>query len=317
MPQVEFDSGFKKKGFNDFNKLSLESNEKARICVLESPWMEYVHTIRRVITLDGKPVMKTESFPQKGGGTREREVPDTDYVGKFICLGDPDALETNSVDIDNCPACKLSTETSAVEGPKRRFAVHVIKYQVKKGTFNVQSPFQVELLAWEFSDRRFNTLVDIQTELEQKLSMVDLCLGPCENKTYQKFDIIPGQKAEWRQSEERQAVTKDVVKSQRYPDLTPLMGRKVSFAELKSQCVDVVQAWNLAFGVPGGLPVSDTEKAVEDAQKPYQGEADAVGGLDLFASDEAPAPSESPSTDEDSKSEEEMSLEDLLGIEIK
>lgn len=256
MPRIEFDEGLKKKSNFDYPKLSLDQNEKARVCVLDNPYMEYVHTLRKVITENGQPIMETQKFGRNQ--ERSREVPQTDFVGKFICLGDMDTLKTKEVDPDGCPACKAHLENSgAVDKPRRRFAVHVIKYQTRKGTFNLQEPFQVELMAWEFTEGRYESLTDIRTE-HGALNQIDLCLGPCTNKGFQKYDIIPGGSCQWGSDDDRKTKTLEIYKAQRSEDLTPLIGRKVNFAELNSSVQDVVTTYNYAFGRTDALPTPDT-----------------------------------------------------------
>jgi hypothetical protein len=259
VPQISFDSGFKKKSNFDYPKLSLESNEKARVCVIDAPVMEYVHTLRKVITEDGKPIMETQRFGKNQ--ERTREVPTTDFVGKFICLGEEDTLKDKEADPDNCPACKASIENrAAVDSPRRRFVVHVIKYQTKKGTFSLQTPFQIEVLAWEFAENRFTTLVDIAEE-HGNLPQLDLCLGPCTAKTFQKYDIIPGGKCEWGADEARKKQTREVYQANKSEDLSPLLGRKVSPEELRSQVNDVVNTYNYAFGRNDTVPTANTNAA--------------------------------------------------------
>jgi hypothetical protein len=259
VPKIEFGTEFKKKSYFDYPKLSLEQNEKARVCVMDSPTMEYVHTLRKVITENGRPIMETQRFGKNQ--ERTREVPQTDFVGKFICLGDPDVLADKSVDPNNCPACKASVENgAAVDGPRRRFVVHVIKYQTNKGSFNLQTPFQVELLAWEFTEQRFNALVDIVEE-HGSLPRIDLCLGPCQNKGFQKYDIIPGGNCQWAADDDRKGKTKAVLTANRSEDLSPLLGRKVNDTELRSQVADVLQAYAYAFGRNDAMPGVDTNAA--------------------------------------------------------
>ena len=258
MAKIEFGEENKKKGFFDFPKLTLEKNEKARVCVLETPDVEFVHTLRRIITENGRPVMRTDEWKTKTG-TRTKEVPDMDFVGKFICLGDAEVLNEKGADPDNCAACKASIEVpGAVDGPKRRFVVHVIKYETKKGTYNIQEPFQAKVLAWEFTENRFGTLVDIRME-HGNLPQIDLCLGPCENAGFQKYDIIPGGSCQWGATDERKAQTRQIVSNGRAEDLTPLLGRRVSDQEIRATVNDLVQAWNVAFGLSGSgqMPVED------------------------------------------------------------
>jgi hypothetical protein len=256
MPKIDFTEGFKKKSAFDYPKLSLDQNEKARVCIIDSPIMEYVHQLRKVITEGGKPIMETQKYGKNFD--RTREVPQTEFVGKFICLGDADTLENKGVDPDSCPACKASIENgAAVDQPRRRFVVHVIKYQTNKGTFNLQKPFQVELMAWEFTENRFSALVDIVAE-HGSLPQIDLCLGPCTAKNFQKYDIIPGGSCQWGADEDRKTRTKEVVTANRSDDLTPLLGRRVSDTELRSVVNEIVQQYNYAFGRNDSMPTANT-----------------------------------------------------------
>ena len=261
MPKIEFNDGFKKKSAYDYPKLSLEQNEKARVCVIDSPTMEYVHNLRKVVTENGQPIMETQKYGRNFEKTRE--VPATEFVGKYLCLGDSETLAAKDTDPNNCPACKAALEhPSAIEAAKRRFVVHVIKYHTTKGTFNVQKPFQIELVAWEFAEGRFGQLVDIVTEHGQ-LPQIDLCLGPCTNQGYQKYDIIPGGSCQWGADEERKAKTREVVAANRSEDLTPLLGKKVTPAELRSQVTEIVQQYNYAFGISSEMPAAEPSTNAE------------------------------------------------------
>lgn len=287
MAKIEFGEENKRKGFFDFPKLALEKNEKARVCVLETPDAEYVHTLRKIITENGKPVMRTDEWKTKTG-TKTKEVPDMDFVGKYICLGDAQTVKDKAADPDNCPACKASIEVpGAVEGAKRRFVLHVIKYETKKGTFNLQEPFQAKVLAWEFTENRFSTLVDIQME-HGNLPQVDLCLGPCENAGFQKYEIIPGGSCQWGTTEERKSQTRQIVANGRSDDLSPLLGRRVSEAEIRGVVNDLVQSWNVAFGLngSGAMPIED-RNVDNDLSNVLTEDSETT---DFFGSDDKPKP---------------------------
>lgn len=296
MAKIGFGSEFKKKSAFDFPKLSLSQGEKARVCVFDDPEIEYVHTLREIITENGKPVMTTVTLP----GGRKKDAPDTDFKGKYICLGDVEILEKKGVDPDNCPACKASVENGqAVEGPKPRYIVHVLKYQVKKGTFTPQEPFQAEVQAWDFTATRFNTLCDIKDEFGN-LNGVDLLLGPCENATYQKYGITAGGSCFWASDPNRKALAIEMIKNQRSEDLTPLMGRRVSATDLRGEVQGVVASWNEAFGIAGEMP-DETP-----ASKSFDNDLGALlGGSD-------PAPAEPISNDaEEESSTSSTDVEDL------
>lgn len=299
MPKIEFETGFKKKSNTDFNKLTLDQNERARVCVIESPTVEYVHPLSRVIMDQGKPVMTTKTYGKNN--EKSREVPETDYVGRYLCLGDFDVLESKGVDPDNCPACKASIESSAVDGPTRRFAAHVIQYQVKKGGFAIQEPFQISLKVWDFTNTRYDALTDIKEE-HGSLPGLDLNLGPCENKGFQKYTISPGNGCEWSKSADRKKIVREVLESQKVDDLSLVLGRRVNFAELNGQVQDVVRTWNQAFGVPGSMPAEE-KKVVEDNTS-----------LDLnFDTDSSEETASEEKPVEKKSSNNIESLEDLLG----
>lgn len=313
MPKIEFGSGFANKSSYDFNKLTLEQGEKARICVIESPTVEYVHVLQAVVLDKGKPIMREERYGRNGDKTRQ--VPETNYIGRFLCLGDYETLQNREADPDNCPICKAAVESPAVEKAKPRFGAHVIKYQVKKGSFTVQEPFQVELAVWDFTPKRYDTLKEIFNE-HGALPQIDLNLGPCENKGYQKYDIVPGAKAAWMADAKRQAMVKDVLANQKVDDLALVLGRRIDAGQMRGYLQDVFNAWNLAFGTPGVVPAEEA--------------ADTSGlDLDIFGDSKAGPSVDAPVVEETNTSttvdatssagsdEEEQSLEDLLGVSFK
>lgn len=326
--KLAFDSQFQKNtGYFEYPKLKLEQSEKARICIIDSsPEAKYVHTLRKIVLRNGRPVMETQKYGKNND--KEREVPSTDFVGKFICLGDdtPDGpLDKNEIDPNNCPACKAAAENgAAVDKPQRRIVFHVLKYKTAKGSFNVQAqPFQAELVAWDITDNRFKTLIEIQQE-HGNLAEIDLNLGPCENAGYQKFDIMPGRNAEWAKTDERKNYTKQVWAQTRSEELTKLLGREVSATELRSLVSDVVNYYNLGFGQNDSNSIPNREEDFS-ASIDFSGTDNDFfspgGGVDL---DSTPAPSpspvaeaeeseeKSPESSDSSKSGAVENLDDLL-----
>ena len=247
----------------DFPKLKLDKDEKARIVIIDpEPECEYVHSLRKVITDEqGRPLMEEKS--RQNGSTYE--VPQTEFKGKFLCLGDPETLFDKNIDPDNCPACKLATEnSSAVARPEPRFVLNVLKYNLKKGTTTPNTPFQVELVAWEFSLGRMKTLKGIADE-HGNLNQVDLLLGPVEGPlVFQKFPIAVGSKCEAWKSESNKETAFAVIRNNKEDDLTPILGRRVTFAELQGQVYELVAAYNNAFGIPGALPQAPAKPVKEE-----------------------------------------------------
>lgn len=290
----------------DFPKLKLDKDEKARIVIIDSePECEYVHSLRKVVTDEqGRPLM--EEKQRQNGSTYE--VPQTEFKGKFLCLGAPETLFDKGIDPDNCPACKLATEnSSAVARPEPRFVLNVLKYNLKKGTTNPNTPFQVELFAWEFSLGRMKMLKDIAEE-HGNLNQVDLLLGPVEGPlVYQKFGINVAKTCEIWKSDSNRETALQVIKNNREEDLTPILGRKTTFADLNAQVYEIVSAYNNAFGIPGALPQAPAQQAKEEPAVDITAMLNGGGAVAESDVDE-----EDVTSDEDST--EEPGVEDLQAL---
>lgn len=240
----------------DFNypKLKLKAGEKARIIVgLEDPVMEYVHTLRKPVIANGKPVTELVTNDRTGAQTTEYKK---DFVGNPICLGDEGIIADKGMDPEHCPACALAKEyPDYAEPPKRRFAMHVIRYRTKAGTFNPTNPFSVEILVWSFTDMVFNKLVDAKEEWGNLLQH-DLLLGPCTNETFQKFDINVGSEAVWLKNEDWKKNVALTFKENQIPDLTIAVGRQVQAAWMKQDVQGILEAWRQAKGAEDSEPGS-------------------------------------------------------------
>lgn len=240
----------------DFNypKLKLKAGEKARIIVgLEDPVMEYVHTLRKPVIANGKPVTELVTNDRTGAQTTEYKK---DFVGNPICLGDESIIADKGMDPDHCPACALAkSNPDYAEPPKRRFAMHVIRYRTKAGTFNPTNPFSVEILVWSFTDMVFNKLVDAKEEWGNLLQH-DLLLGPCTNEGFQKFDINVGSEAAWLKNEDWKKNVALTFKENQIPDLTIAVGRQVQAPWMKQDVEGIIEAWRQAKGAEDSEPGS-------------------------------------------------------------
>lgn len=253
MPKIGFDPQFKRQSFFDYPKLKLDRNDKARVTIVDAePVAEFVHSLRKVELIDGRPTMKTESYGRDG--EKSRDVPETEFLGKYLCLGDDDVLNDRGSDPQNCPACAASIRfASALDAPRRRIVFHVLRYATKTGSFEVAQPFQANLLAWEMPDTRFATLIDIASE-HGDIRQIDLCLGPCTKPAWQTYDISPGAGRTLDNQDNRQRAM-EIIKENRADDLTPLLGRKASPEVLQGLVDDIVQTWQRAFP-QAGAPTS-------------------------------------------------------------
>lgn len=222
MGRVTFDESNKIQTSADFPKLKLEKDARARIVCLEAPVAEYVHTLRAPKIVNGIP--ETKMFERKDGTKYEDYV--LDFIGRPLCLGDEGILKDRGTDPKNCPVCALAAEGDLTQPPQRRFAMHVVQYQIKPGGFELQQPFGAQVVIWSFTDKTFNKLVDFQTEWGS-LQRHDLLLGPCTNPTFQQFDLQIAAKAEWLEGEERKKQVAHLFKENQTKDLTEFCGRKV------------------------------------------------------------------------------------------
>lgn len=257
MPRVTFEAQHKTENPYEYPKLFLDKGERARVLLIEpEPLFEYVHTLRAPQIVDGRPV--TERVTQFGKDVEQLKY---DFVGRHICVGDYATIAQKGVDVVNCPVCAASTETDAVRPPDRRFAMHVVRYATKPGSFTVADPFQVQLVGWAFGDKLFNQLVDYAQEWKD-LKKHDLLLGPCEVKQFQKFDIAVAGKAEWLEDDERKALVVKTYKENQSPNLSALIGRKLSREQVEDDLEKVLVRHRQAHGIVEEPSSDETAAAI-------------------------------------------------------
>ena len=259
MPRVEFSEENKISTTNyDFPRLKLKKDERARIMAgLESPIMEYVHTLRAPVVENGRAVFETVT---KFNGTKSEEYK-MNFISRPLCAGDPAKLANNGSDPINCPVCKLAQEhPDMAKAPEPRYAMHIIRYRTKSGSFDIQTPFSVELLVWSFSPKVFNKIADIKKEFTS-LQKNDLTLGPCTSENFQQFEISVGAKSEWTQDEERKKLVAQTFKENQIPDLSVAAGSRKERKWLDEDILKIQNAWN---SINGTAPVGDSRSLDED-----------------------------------------------------
>lgn len=247
MPKIKFSTESVKSTNNfDYPKLKLEQNERARIvCLQDEPEVEYVHTLQAPQVVDGEAVMETNKT-SKGV---EYQANKFDFKGRVICKGDFGTLENKGSDPVNCPMCKMAKDhPDWMKAPQRRFAMHVVRYKTQSGKFDVQTPFQVEVLVWSFTDRTYGKLVEFMNE-HGDLKAKDLMLGPCENKNWQKYDIAISSKAEWLAADERKKLTAETFKENQIPDLRVAIGTVKADNFLTQDLGDIEDKWREVEGL--------------------------------------------------------------------
>lgn len=245
MAKMSFSSENKASAQENFPKLKLDQDESARISLFESPEVGYVHNLRRPKLING--VVQYKVVKTKDG---EREEMDFDFVGNPICLGDPAVLADRGSDPKNCPACKAAQDAPDMfQNPKRRFAMHVFQYTTN-GTSKPTKNFQGAVKVWAFTDQKFNEIADLAEEApDGDIRNVDLILGPCENKLFQKFKIIASTQVKKNESDATQSAFAEITEENQAKDLENFLGRPVKKKEYLEDDLEKVRAgWRVANG---------------------------------------------------------------------
>jgi hypothetical protein len=252
----------------DFPKLKLDKvGDRGRIVCVEQPVREFVHRLVMPKLVDGKAIMITKTRMDK----TEYQTFDTDFVGNQICHGEKEPLLERGSDPTNCILCAAAVEDTDIPAPKRRYAMHVIRYATTKpSSTDISLPFQVSCVVWSFTDMVFNRLADIKKEWGP-LPNYDLVLGPLESpEGMQKFVISPGAKAEWLADDQRKNHTMETFKNNQAPDLSAFCGRR-SDVKWVQEDLDKIQArYRIAHGSPAVTqsPATDLKAGLDDLIDP-------------------------------------------------
>lgn len=311
MPKIGFKTENKKAQVSyDYPKLKLKNQERARIAVLQEPEMEYVHNFRKPVIENGKAVMETAK--RRDGGEYQTEK--MAFVRNPICRGDFATLEEKGSDPKNCPACKMAADNPDwLQAPKRRYAMHVIRYRTQSGSFKVADPFAVEVLVWSFPDRIFNKLIEFGEELGGDIKKADLMLGPCENESFQKFDITIGQKAEWAVSDETKKLTKATLQGGMIPNLKIAIGNDQTEHYMNQDLEAISEAWTQVKGATEPQNTASLSEGLDnlfDGQNGKKEEKKTTEAQENWADETTETPAdEAPK----SKSTDDDLLGDLLG----
>lgn len=244
MPRMPLAPENKSKSNYDFPKLTLEQGGRARICLMDpEPEVQYVHTMRALVVINGTLQMET----QRDSKGSETSVPKTEFVGRHICLGSYDVISTKGIDREGCPVCLRSTQDDSVRPPERRFALNVLQYATAPGSFTLEDPFQCSVKVWGFTNQRYDMLTDLAAEWGD-LRKVDINLGPCTSKQWQKYDIQPAAQCAWLKDEGTQSLAAQVFKNNAIEDLTVAIGRKLSREQVLEDLAKVTERYEAAYG---------------------------------------------------------------------
>lgn len=230
----------------DFPKFKLNKGERARIAVLENPEYGWVHDLRAPKITDGRPEYQ---IVQRKDGT-SFEAPVKEWIGRHRCNGDDEMLEKDrGIDPKNCAICALAKEPGQMaDAPKRRFAMHVVKYNTVPGTYDLtDAPFSVNVYVWQFTETMYDKLIGINS-IVGSLQKNDLLLGPCTDAQFQKFDVNYALDAIWNSSPEYAEITKATLKSNRAPDLMAYVARASEDRWVQKDIETVREAYRILNG---------------------------------------------------------------------
>lgn len=224
----------------DFPKLNLKKGEAARLALFSLQ-----------TGADGKKGLAVPA--PEGGYFFGIRKPNGDFGGSFECIASDEAKEADEYDGDSCPHCKAVSEgapEAIIESRKRRFVMHVIRYRTAPGSGNLTQPFSVEALAWRFTDRYFNTLVDENTKwtegnvpglLGHDITMI------CEVEQYQNYKVSVEPQSAWRSDQELGKLVLGTYAAA--VEMAPLLKRQLGSSLTKEQLVTKVEEALRTYGM--------------------------------------------------------------------
>lgn len=251
MPRVGFTPEYGGNGSDEkFPRLKLREEERGRICVVEQPWSEWVHSLSKVKFQNGEPLLEKRTRADKS----EYTVFDTDFIGYRICLGNPDVLNEKGADPENCPACQGNQQNAdAVAPAKRRYAMNVVQYNCAQNTtFAVPAPFSAKIVMWTPTAKMFDKMITFTNQVQagqppRLLRNYDLLLGPCEKpERWQRYEMQFADHAAWMQDTNTQAFMGALWQpANRATDeqLQAACGTRIGLAFLQNEVAQCLSAW--------------------------------------------------------------------------
>lgn len=244
MAKMSFSSDNKAAAQDNFPKLKLDQDESARIAIFEEPEVEFVHNLRTPKIVNGEVQYTTSKDGQR--------AMDFAFVSNPICLGDFNVLQERGIDPKNCPLCKAVQDAPDMFAqPKRRFAMHVFQYTTN-GTSKPTKAFQGSVKIWAFTDQKFGEIADLRDEIPSgSLGDIDVVLGPCENKLFQKYKIISSPLVKWKESEATKGQFQEIIEENKAKDIRNFIGRVMKKEWMADEIVKVKKGWQQANGQNG------------------------------------------------------------------
>lgn len=235
----------------DFPRLKLEKKgEKARIALFS------------LTEKDGKIGLAP---PKIAGGyffDLQNPLSDQPYQGSYECLAPEDVKIAGEYAPDECPHCEFVSEGIGVGGKvpiirkrKRRMVVPVVKYRTNLQG-QIMEPYSVDVVAWKFTDRYFNALVDEHKRWAETDGLLghDLTLT-CDVPKFHTYSISAEPNCAYRASKDRMRMTVQVYRSMM--DLVPqgllrICGASLDKHELRRRIQNVLDEVSGARDTVGG-----------------------------------------------------------------
>lgn len=271
MPQTDFspENRLAGRGTDSFDKFKLLYDQRARIVVPQNPTFAWVHQLRAPHIVDGRPQVVTKKRKQRAGSQEQESYTtfEMDFIGRPLCLGDPETLKTAGVDSENCPACRRSTECDQVRPPERRFAVNIIRYATD-ASGQLTRPFSCQCLVWAFNEGTYLRLIGLNTEWAESGGILgrDLLCGPCTSAEFQNFEITPGAESYWKTVPGARERFAETFKANARPeaDLEAACGRRVAARWMEQDIDRVRERWAIVDS-GGRAPAPDPVSAADQA----------------------------------------------------
>lgn len=237
----------------------LKKGEKKRVQLIRLTDIEmaYVHSLNIPVIEDGEGV-KLDNGKFK-----------TAYRGSPLSFGDMSIMNEMGLDVKNCILSKAVKEyPDYFDAPRRKFALHMLEYRTKPGTYEPSNPFTVEHKVWVLTERNFAKLQELNKEWGD-LSKHDLLIE-CTNEQFQQIDIQVAPKAAYRESKETATTALEVFKAgvEAYPNLEEAIGARKEHRWVKQDIEDIVDAWATIHGKPqsGGSSFDDSLEGLLDGK---------------------------------------------------
>lgn len=228
----------------------------------------------------------------EGGYFFDLRIPgaEREFVGSFECLASDEAKVAGEFEPEACPHCKVAVEGNVSEEVMRkrlrRMVLPVVRYKTAQGSSQLVTPPSVEVLAWRFTDRYFNVLVDEHEKWEASGGLLghDITLT-CEAVNYQNFVISVEPEAAYAKDKELGKLVLESYINQTAPlanGLIRQLGTSLNAVDLERKIQETIQgAAQMGYGdvaPAGSIPSVDQETIASMA-------ADLLGGNSAAAED--------------------------------